>query len=147
MMLASKQLRGRVKRVSGITLIELIIVIALMMLMIGLVGPLTFKIVDKAHAQTEYINLQNSIKRLSYNAFTSAAEYKLLFQGGQLKILKNGKYFLNTSFDYLTFSNQSIDLNSRGYPYPEILRVNFPNKQREINLFRLIEGTNGKITQ
>jgi len=145
-MLAFKAPNCAINRVSGITLIELMIVISLMMLIISLVGPLTLKMIDKAQAQTEYIRLQNKLKQLSYNAFTNAAEYELLFQGSHVKVLKNNKFLLESDYSYLTFNKQSISLNSRGYPYPEKLIVNLPNKQKQINIFRLIEGTDGKIT-
>jgi len=130
---------------SGFTLIELLIVISVMMVAISLVGPTTLKMVDKAKAQTEFINLQNQIKKISYNAFASASEYKIEFKGSQVKVYKNSLKLLAASFEYLSFNEQSIELNSRGYPYPEKLVVDFPARKETLNLFRLIEGTSGKV--
>lgn len=133
------------KNKNGFTLIELLIVISLIMLAISLVGPSTVKMVDKANAQAEYIHLQNQIKKISNGAFSSSAEYRFEFSNYKISLYKNNVKIQDSSFEYLSFDSQTIEINSRGYPSPENLIVDLPNRREELNLFRLVEGTSGKV--
>jgi prepilin-type N-terminal cleavage/methylation domain-containing protein len=128
----------------GFTLVELLIVMAIMSLILSIVGPLTVKMVDKAQAQSELITLKNAIHKLSYKAFASATPYTLTLNS---KILRLESERSNPSihrFEYLSFSDQVITFNSRGYPSPETLSFFLQGRNDTINLFKLIEGVNEK---
>jgi prepilin-type N-terminal cleavage/methylation domain-containing protein len=129
----------------GFTLIELIIVMSIMTIIISIVGPLSLNMIDKAQAQSEYIQLKNELKKISFLAFASASSHELTFSNKQLiltKGLKNKKVY---NFDYLSFSPQSIAFNSHGYPFPENLSVSFLKKNEEVNLFKLVEGVDASV--
>jgi type II secretory pathway pseudopilin PulG len=129
----------------GITLIELMIVISLMMVVVALVGPLTFKMVDKAKAQSEFIELENTLKRISFQSFASATPYQVQFEQQRVVVLKNHQKISQSHFDYLVFTPQQIEFNSRGYPFPEQLTIDLRFKHTQLNLFKLVEGTDGRI--
>lgn len=131
----------------GFTLIELIIVMSIMTIVLSLVGPLTLKMIDKAQAQSELISLKNSIKKVSYIAFASATQHSFKLERKDISVFKSGTKQKQTRFDYLDFPSQVITFNSRGYPSPETLEVRLLNQNERINLFKLIEGVDAKITQ
>jgi prepilin-type N-terminal cleavage/methylation domain-containing protein len=124
----------------GFTLVELLIVMAIMSLILSIVGPLTVKIVDKAQAQSELITLKNAIHKLSYKAFASATPYTLTLSSKTLKLESQRSNLSTHRFEYLSFAEQVITFNSRGYPSPETVNVFLLDRNETINLFKLIEG-------
>jgi prepilin-type N-terminal cleavage/methylation domain-containing protein len=124
----------------GFTLVELLIVMAIMSLILSIVGPLTVKMVDKAQAQSELITLKNAIHKLSYKAFASATPYTLTLNSKILRLESERSTPSIHRFEYLSFSDQVITFNSRGYPSPETLNVFLQGRNDTINLFKLIEG-------
>jgi len=130
---------------NGFTLIELITVMSIMVIILSLVGPLTIKFIDKAQAQSEFITLKNSLKKVSYLSFASATPQMLTFENKQLIISKPNTENKKFTFKFLTFSPQKISFNSRGYTSPEVLTLSFLNDKQDINLFKLIEGEDAKI--
>lgn len=130
----------------GFTMIELLTVITIMSLLITLVGPTSIKFLAKAQAQAEFIQLKNDLKKISYLSFVSATVQQIGFDQNQGIVTKNQQKNATLSYEHISFSPQQVRFNSRGYPSPEILVVNFASKSKEINLFKLVEGVDAKIT-
>jgi prepilin-type N-terminal cleavage/methylation domain-containing protein len=130
---------------SGFTLIELIIVMSIMTIILSIVGPLSLKMIDKAQAQSEYIQLKNELRKISYLAFASASVHELTFENKQVTLTKGLENKRIYYFEYLTFAPQSIVFNSHGYPYPEALSLSFLKKNEEVNLFKLVEGVDASV--
>lgn len=126
----------------GFTLVELLIVMAIMSLILSIVGPLTVKIVDKTQAQSEFISLKNAVNKVSYKAFASATPYVLTFDNRTLNLESKNSTPSIHRFEYISFPQQVITFNSRGYPSPESLNVSMQGRDETINLFKLIEGVN-----
>ncbi|WP_076410991.1 type II secretion system protein [Shewanella sp. UCD-KL12] len=131
----------------GFTLIELIVVMLIMSIVLSLVGPLTLRMLDRAQAQSELISFKNSISKVSYIAFASATEHSFELNKDQLIVYKANRELQQTKFDYLSFAPQTITFNSRGYPYPETMVIELPNKSEEVNLFKLVEGVDARIEE
>lgn len=131
--------------VRGFTMIELLTVMSIMALLITLVGPASLKFVAKAQAQSEFIQLKNDLKKISYLSFASATTYQVNFEQFQGQIIKNEQQTKGLNYEHLNFAKQMIVFNSRGYPTPEYLVVDFVNKTEKINLFKLVEGVDAKV--
>ncbi|WP_448552114.1 pilus assembly FimT family protein [Thalassotalea montiporae] len=127
--------------VKGFTLIELIVVISIMAIALSLVGPLTIEFIAKAQAQSELVSLKNSLKKISFKAFSTATEHQVLFNNNVLSLYTREQLVDSKTFEHLHFDKQAIKFNGRGYPFPEVLNLDKLNKQESINLFRLVEGT------
>ena len=126
---------------SGFTLIELIVVISIMAIALSLVGPLTIDFIAKAQAQSEFVSLKNSLKKISFKAFSTAAEHELVFNDNVLSVFSQEQLIESKTFEHLNFSEQTVRFNGRGYPFPEVLTLDKRKQQETINLFRLVEGT------
>lgn len=119
----------------------------IMSIVLSLVGPLTLRMLDRAQAQSELISFKNSIRKVSYIAFASATEHSFELNKDQLIVYKAKRELQQTKFDYLSFAPQTITFNSRGYPYPETLTIDLPNKSEKVNLFKLVEGVDARIEE
>lgn len=133
-------------RIRGFTMIELLTVITIMALLITLVGPTSLKFVSKAQAQSEFIQLKNDLKKISYLSFVSATVHELNFNQSHSTMIKNNKKTKTFNYQHLSFPPQNVEFNSRGYPNPEYLAVNFAHKTEKINLFKLVEGVDAKVS-
>jgi prepilin-type N-terminal cleavage/methylation domain-containing protein len=60
---------------SGFTIIELLVVMAIVVVLMGLVGPMTLNSIDKAEGKTEKITLENWLSKVSVKAFTTGNIY------------------------------------------------------------------------
>ena len=59
-------------RQRGMTLVELLIVFAIVGLLVSLVSPSSAKLLDKAKAQEEWLVLDRTIDSLAFNAYAGA---------------------------------------------------------------------------
>ena len=62
---------NRVSSIKGFTLLEVMIVMAIVGLLMALVGPLTIKSHEKTQAKAELLTLQNWIRGNSYRAYAT----------------------------------------------------------------------------
>ena len=72
--------RGR-----GFTLVELLVVLAILGFIVALVGPLTADRIDKARAQEEWLMLDRTVRGLAFKAFADGREVELRGEGGELR--------------------------------------------------------------
>jgi prepilin-type N-terminal cleavage/methylation domain-containing protein len=63
--------------IKGFTLIELMIVMAIVSLLLGLVGPLAINNLEKANAKQELLTIKNWLTKISYRAFHTGKEHIL----------------------------------------------------------------------
>ena len=112
------------KTQQGFTLIELMSVVVLMMLVISLVAPLGIKMVEKAQAQTEYIQLQSFLKKRSQEAFLSSKEVRIEITTNSLRYWQNNPNNPNNQskkekiFKHLVFNTgvSTFSFNRNGLP-------------------------------
>lgn len=129
------------KLLKGFTLIEMLIVMSIMAVVMSLVGPLTIEFINKSQAQSEFISLKNQLKKISFLAFSSANEQKVILRNSSLIVSSTTSSPKTIIFTHLRFPEQQVNFNASGYPFPEKLQVRKLKSAEEINLFRLIEGT------
>jgi len=126
---------------NGFTMIELLIVLAIMSTLMGLVGPLAINAYDKAQAKTEKYQLNNFINKLSYEAFTQGQTKRIDLEGNQVSIYAGeeeipAKVF---NFKYLFFQPQYINLNSNGFTLSDTIDLQIRG-QSEIMTLDLSAG-------
>lgn len=68
----------------GFTLVELLIVLAIMGLLVGLVGGVGVERLEKARAQEEWLVLERLVRGLSFRAFAGGREIEITGDGAQL---------------------------------------------------------------
>ena len=107
---------SRLKLKLGFTLIELLVVIAIMSVLMGLVGPLALKGLDKAKSREEVMTLNRWLDDLAYRAFLSQVTINLRLSGKQASASSDEVNFLKVvDFDYIYFQPQTIVFNHHGF--------------------------------
>jgi prepilin-type N-terminal cleavage/methylation domain-containing protein len=132
------------------TLIELMVVMAIVALLMGLVGPLTIKGYEKIKAKEELMSLKNWIKGNSYRSFATAKQGEMLLSNqnisltfanndlfssidnSQREVIK--KIIASRNFKYLTFSPQKISVNTFGLITPSNITVQLNGKSINIGI-------------
>jgi len=148
-----------VNGVKGVTLIELLVVITIMMTMVALVAPLAINTVDKAEAQSEYLDFCGILRRASIKAFVNGSGINIklykntltairmtpnlmtpsLITNPPLDIIEN-KLIFERRYQYLNFAEAEIKFNKNGIPNAKTINVDQRNKHRQIALIALLEN-------
>ena len=123
----------------GFTLIELLVVISLMMMVIALVAPMGVEMVDKARAQTQYINLQSFLKKQSQRAFLSASPVYLKVQDTGLIFWQSQRPEQIKAYEAITFLDKDVEFrfNRSGLASVTDLRVQVGNQVKVLDLANL----------
>ena len=99
------------KRFAGVTLIELLIVISIMMTLLSLVGGLSLQTFKKAEAQTELISFYGLIKKAGMLGFASGGNVVLELSGNAVTMIVRDEVRATKSFEYLSFKSEIIFFN------------------------------------
>jgi len=101
----------------GFTLIELMVVLAILSTALTLIGPNLFKSYQKAKYQTDIINLRENLKAISRKAFLNNRKVKIEFMNNKIhyQYLSSNKPMLEKSFKNITFPQQSLLVSSAGF--------------------------------
>lgn len=120
----------------GFTLIELLIVIAIVSLLMGLVGPLAVRNVEKAEAKVEAMTLNRWMEDLSYKAFLSERAIEVSFDGGlvQARYQDESDSFQSERFETVEFKQQRVVLNRNGFPMSAQVTYQVNDEQQQLKL-------------
>lgn len=121
---------------NGFTLIELMIVMSIVALLMGLVGPLAINSVEKAQAKQEMLTLKNWLRKVSDKAFYTGKSHCIELQGKQalLFIKGNPDPIEKTAFESIFFQPQKINYNSNGFVDLNIVKGTYQNQLVELDL-------------
>lgn len=119
---------------SGFTLVELMIVMAIVGLLVSLVGPLTIDALSRAHARSELLTIKSWFKFQSQKAFVSGTQMDFIFKQSSIHQLVNTQVILVKKFDYVSFQPQNITYNRQGILDKNTLLVTFNGEEIIINL-------------
>ena len=97
----------------GFTLLELLVVMAIMGTSLALVGPLVFDQVDKTKANAELKQLQQLIDSTASIAYLSGQPVLMQFDGKSLRRDRAQKSDVR-EFEFLFFKPLSFSINSNG---------------------------------
>lgn len=98
------------------TLIELMVVMAIMTVMFSLIGPLAQNQVDKVRASEEWYSFSQQIKSLPQTVFLTGQPASVNLKDSQMTIVQGDKVLQTTLYKQLHFKQQQIRFNRHGYP-------------------------------
>ena len=128
------------RRASGFTLVELLVVLAILGLVVALVGPLTADRLDKARAQEEWLVLERTVSGLAFRAFAEGRAVELQAEGGRLAWRVAGADERVLSLEHLFFDPaQTITINANGIAAPAQLTVRRDERERRLELNRWLD--------
>jgi prepilin-type N-terminal cleavage/methylation domain-containing protein len=115
----------------GFTLIELIIVVLIIMLGAGLVGPLSLKELNKSRAKVEYLELRNTLKIMTTQAYARGFGYQVVLAEKTMTI-KSSKGEKAYNYEYITLPKLSFFINSNGFPSVNSLTIIVSKKNKQV---------------
>ncbi|MGL1957063.1 MAG: type II secretion system GspH family protein [Colwellia sp.] len=137
----------------GFTLIELMVVMAIVALLMTMVGPLAINTVEKANAKQEMLTMKNWLKKISYRAFATGNKYQLILSGQKVELYlaeqnvgqdDKGNHqsppLITHSFGTLSFQPQVLNYNAKGFVTPAQMQGTYRNKTLQLNLKQWVNG-------
>jgi prepilin-type N-terminal cleavage/methylation domain-containing protein len=119
----------------GFTLIELMVVLAIMSVAFALVAPNILKTYDKVKGKAEVVELMDIIKKISYKAFINGRSVEINLTNSTIYYQYNdSKNELNKTFNYLTFPEQNFKISQAGFAEQNELLVFYGETQHSISL-------------
>lgn len=125
---------------NGFTLIELMIVMAIVALLLTMVGPLAINNLEKAQAKQEMLSVKNWLKKLSYQSFFTSQEIKLILEGKQMKLELPNEKIIYKNLDTLSFQPQVLTFNQSGFVFPTSIEGNYRGQPITVDLESWING-------
>jgi prepilin-type N-terminal cleavage/methylation domain-containing protein len=127
--------RGR-----GFTLVELLVVLAILGFVIALVGPLTVDRIDKARAQEEWLVLDRTVRGLAFRAFADGKDVELRGEGTLLTWKLGNAEARSLNLAHLFFdSPQVVRINPNGVADPASLTLRQAGRERSLDLNAWLE--------
>jgi prepilin-type N-terminal cleavage/methylation domain-containing protein len=122
--------RGR-----GFTLVELLVVLAILGFIVALVGPLTADRLDKARAQEEWLILDRTVRGLAFRAFANGRAVELRGEGAELTWKIAGADERSLPLKHVFFdSPQVVHINTNGVAEPSSLALHQAGRARTLEL-------------
>jgi len=157
----------KTKNSQGFTLIELMVVMAIVALLMSLVGPMTIEGYEKIKAKEEQLSLKNWIKGNSYRSFATGKASVITLSGVSISLSFEDDYDINSelsnpiansesdeftqtdeiaiiasrSFEHLTFQPQQITVNTFGLISPSEVTIQSHGKTRTIIVSEQFDAT------
>jgi prepilin-type N-terminal cleavage/methylation domain-containing protein len=123
-------LRGR-----GFTLVELLVVLAILGFIVAMVGPLTADRMDKARAQEEWLILDRTVHGLAFRAFAEGRDVDLHAEGAELRWKVAGADERSLKLKHLFFDEpQSVRINTNGVADASSLALHQAGRSRSLPL-------------
>lgn len=127
--------------IKGFTLIELMIVMSIVALLMGMVGPLAINSLEKAQAKEEMLSMKNWLRKISYRAFNTGQVYKVKLSGKKITLLNNDQsIIIEKDFESLFFQPQELTYNAKGFVDKSILTGSYRNTSLTIDLAQWVNG-------
>jgi prepilin-type N-terminal cleavage/methylation domain-containing protein len=118
----------------GFTMIELLIVLAIMSTLMGLVGPLAISSLERAESKTELLKFENLIKKISILAFSEGKIKCIALKGRKLYLGCNEELPIEIVYEHLSFANQSFNFNRTGLPTQTKIQYRYKEQQQTLNI-------------
>lgn len=126
---------------TGMTLIELLIVIAIMGFLSSLVVPDVRTQIERASAQEEFMRLQSELNTASFLAFSKGGNVTVIASGSEVTIFRSQLEQKRHQYSYLFFDpKQEFEYLNSGYATREKLTVTQRGRVKELDLNRSLRG-------
>ncbi|MCO7251787.1 type II secretion system protein [Pseudoalteromonas sp. SSMSWG5] len=117
-------------KIKGFSLIELMVVMAIMAVLMGLTGGVIVKNVAQQTRLVELEKTQNYFKMLSYKAYYGGYPIKVDLDGSMFKI-SIADQVTNLEFEELEFEKSSYTINTKSAIMPNSFTVKWNETSRE----------------
>jgi len=133
-------------KLSGFTLIELMIVMSIVALLGAMVGPMVISSFEKAQAKQELLTLKNWFKQISYRAYIGGQSLKITLDGKQtlLMTVNEENVIKKEAFEFLFFQPQELLFNNKGFVSPLSVTGTYRNQPLKLDLGLWINGAQEK---
>jgi prepilin-type N-terminal cleavage/methylation domain-containing protein len=123
------------RRTSGFTLVELLVVFAVLGVLMALVAPLGVKQVERARAQEEWLVLRRTVEGLAFRAFAQGREVTLEARGAELVWRAAGGAEQRLALEHAFFDPaQRIRIDAHGIAAPATLSLSQSGRRRTLDL-------------
>lgn len=132
---------------SGTTLMELLIVLAIISLLMSIVGPMTMNLNNRTVIKSEILKLKALLRKQSSNSYFKGENNIVILTGSSLVVLSDDKQIQNEyQFEKIYFSKQEYSINMYGFIYPVMLEIKYEDKVINIDVgdeLNILEKYNG----
>ena len=129
----------RFNKHSGFSLMELMVVMAIMSIVMGLTGGLVTKTVEQQTRQVELQKVRQLFKRLGYHAYYNGYPISLRMQASTITIIENNQQ-TNIDFKQLVFSPNDYIISTNSSVTPTKYKVLWNNTIQEFTIQSVFEN-------
>jgi len=129
----------RFNKHSGFSLMELMVVMAIMSIVMGLTGGLVTKTVEQQTRQVELQKVRQLFKRLGYHAYYNGYPISLRMQASTITIIENNQQ-TNIDFEQLVFSPNDYIISNNSSVTPTKYKVLWNNTIQEFTIQSVFEN-------
>ena len=133
----------RFNKHNGFSLMELMVVMAIMSIVMGLTGGLVTKTIDQQTRQVELQKVRQLFKRLGYHAYYNGFPISLRMQENTITITENNQQ-TNIDFEQLTFSPNDYTITTNSAVTPNKYKVLWNNTIEEFTIESMFENYAGE---
>ncbi|WDE13265.1 pilus assembly FimT family protein [Thalassomonas haliotis] len=128
-------------RQTGFTLIELMVVMSIVALLMGMVGPLAINSLEKAQAKQEMLSLKNWFRKVSARAFNTGQQHTIKLTGKQVALYVNKQGPVESvRFEFLFFQPQTLHFSTKGFVEPLLVTGSYRGSPLTLELAAWING-------
>ena len=121
----------------GMTLVELLVVLAIVGTVATLVAPAGYRQVERARAQAEWATVEREMESISKKAFFRSSRVRVDFDGASLRWVFSGGETQEIKFRYVFFENdQKVSINANGVASPDEVSAWISGSNRRLQLNR-----------
>ncbi|WP_177207999.1 pilus assembly FimT family protein [Pseudoalteromonas denitrificans] len=134
----------------GFTLIELMIVMSIVALLMGMVGPLAINSLERAQAKQEMLTVKNWLRKVSARAFSTGQAHVVKLSGKNVQLyVKDDEQNLieNKTFESLFFQPQEINYSKKGFVAIDKIEGTYRGRPLILNLKKWVNGEDPLDTQ
>lgn len=126
----------RLNQAKAFTLIELLIVVAIMGTAMTLVGPNLFKALNTAQFRSDVGQLKNTFNRIAYKAFATDRVVVVTLRDNSIRysFADDNARAGERVFEYIQFEPQQVTFSSYGFPDKSSIFVTFNDQRSDISL-------------
>ena len=135
------KLKSIKREIRGFSLIELMVVMAIIGTLITLTGGLAFKNVEQQGRIIELEKVQQLFRRLSYQAYYSGYKINVSLIDNRFIVSSNDKTHI-IKFEYITFKSLDYQINTKAFIQPGYYEVLWNDQYHEYfikPMFKLYE--------
>jgi len=133
------------KSCKGFSLIELVVVMAIMAILMSLSGGLLQKSINQQERQVELEQVNQLFRKLSYDAYYKGTSLNIRLEKSTLKItpLSTTKNNIEKEYDFkqLVFVAQDYQVSSKGFTYPTTFSIIGKSKINEFYVGSIFNET------